>query len=136
MALYPVRCLHCGHDDDQAHKMPPAGGPPPFDACSQCGGVVRRVVTPVSEVGTGNRMHQIVDRTLSPGFGPAVFNTRREWEAEMKRQGVRPMEPGDTKAQMLNEAERKRQGDESFRVQAEQKIDSAIEKAMTQIGGI
>lgn len=136
MAKYPTRCLHCGHDDDQVHPMPRAGGAPPFDPCAKCAGPVRRVVTPVAEVGTGNRMHHIVDRTLRPGFEPAVFNTRGEWEAEMKRQNVRPMEPGDAAAQARNEAARKQKGDEVFRAHAEQRIDKAIDKALTQIGGI
>jgi hypothetical protein len=135
-AMYPVRCLECSHDDDQMHPMPRTGGAPPFDPCVKCGGTVRRVVTPVAEVGTGNRMHQIVDHTLRPGFGSAVFNTRGEWEAEMKRQNVRPMEPGDAVAQAKNEAEHKRKGDEAFRQHAEQRIDKAIERALSERGGI
>lgn len=134
MACYPVKCAACGALEDQVHPMPPAGGPPRFDPCA-CGGPVTRVVTRVNEIGTGNTMHHILDSALRPGFEPTRFNTRGEWEGEMKRLGCRPMEPGDGAAQRRNEAEHKRRGDETFRAHQEQRIDTAIEKAIATIGG-
>lgn len=136
MAAYPVRCLHCGQDDDQYHPMPPAGGAPDFDACAKCGGAVRRVITPVAEVGTGNRMHHIVDRTMSPGFDPLVFNTRREWEGEMQRRGLRPAEPGDAAQQMRNQIDRGKRCEEQRQQQFSERFDKAFDKAIDTVGGI
>lgn len=135
MAMYPVRCTHCGADDDQYHRMPPAGGPPPFDACVKCGGVVRRVVTQVSEVGTGNRMHHITDRNLCPVAGPVTFNTRAEWQAEMKRRGVRPMESGEARDAARFEKERSERCEREYRKDLDARIDKAIDKAIDTIGG-
>lgn len=136
MAMYAVRCLRCGKDDDQYHRMPEAGGAPQFDACATCGGAVRKLVTPVGEVGTGNRMHHIVDRTMCSGFEPVVFNTRSEWEGEMKRRGLRPMEPGDGAQQVRSEIERGKRCEEQRQKQFGEQFDKAFDKAINTVGGI
>lgn len=134
MPIYPVKCVN-GHHEDQHHRMPPAGGPPAFLPCETCGGEVQRVITPFYEVGTGNTMHQIVDRVLSRTGEPMVFNTRREWEAAMKREGVRPCEPGDARAQVKAEAERYQRCREEQRKATETRVEKAIDKAIERIGG-
>lgn len=135
MALYPFRCTSCGLDQDHVIKIHEyqAGERPP---CEECGGDLVRVIVPVNEVGTGNRMHHIVDRSLNPGAEPTVFNTRRDWEAAMRRQGVRPMERGDAEASAKNEARRSRECRERYVKQLGEKVDKAIDRAMQERGGM
>lgn len=136
MALYPVRCATCGHVDEQVHPMPKQGGAPAFNPCSKCYGDVTRVITLPNEVGTGNRMHHIVDHCLTRGFEPAVFNSRRDWEAAMRREGVRPMERGDAEQQVRNEAAHVEKCRKKFNANMEQRADKAIDKAIATIGGM
>lgn len=135
MAHYEVRCTSCGHEDDQVHPMPKNGGAPDYDPCARCSNAVKRIFRPIAEVGTGNRMHQIADSNLCPQGGRVVFNTRAEWQAAMKRQGVRPMEAGEARDQVRFERERKERCDRELRVQLEHRVEKAIEKAMSDVGG-
>jgi hypothetical protein len=105
-------------------------------ACEHCGGQLVRVIVPVAEVGTGNRLHYMVDRTLNPGAEPTVFTTRRDWEDAMKRQNVRPAEPGDARAQVENTARRAKECREKYIREQSQKIDAAIDRAMQERGSI
>lgn len=134
MAIYAVQCEICGKQDDQWHRMPPAGGLPALDPCA-CGGQVRKLVTQFAEVGTGNRMHHIVDKHLSRGADPMVFNTRDDWKAEMARQGVRPMESGEARDAARFERERTERYRAKSLAKYEAQAEKAIEKAMETIGG-
>lgn len=134
MAIYAVECLLCGERADQWQRMPPHGGLPQLDPC-ECGGAVKKLVTRVSEVGTGNRMHHIIDNQLVPQAGPAVFNTRADWQAEMKRRGVRPMEAGEARDAARLETERSVRLRAEFQKKLEEKIEKSIDKAIETIGG-
>lgn len=131
--MYPFRCSLC--DLQQDHFIAMDDYQNGFRPDCECGGPLVRVIVPVNEVGTGNRMHQIYDRTLNPGHGTTVFNTRREWEAAMNRQGVRPMERGDAEAQAKNEARRYHECREKYVKQLGERVDKAIDRAMQERGG-
>jgi len=134
MATYPFRCVVCHLDQDHIIEMELylAGTRQP---CERCGGRLDRVIVPVGEVGTGNTMHRIVDSALEPGHGAKVYNTRREWEAAMKRVGVRPMERGDAEAQAKNEARRYHECRARYEKQLGERVDKAIDRAMQERGG-
>lgn len=135
MAMYPFRCMPC--DEPQDHIIPMKHymeGIRP--GCTSCGGPLDRIIVPVNEVGTGNKLHQVVDHALSRGSGPSVFNTRSDWEAAMKREGVRPMEPGDAKAQLQNEIRRGEECRAKYVKDLGQRVEKAVDRAMQERGGL
>jgi hypothetical protein len=133
MAIYPFRCTVRACRKEQDHVIPTVeyiAGKRPFCDVETCRGKLKRLVTPVNEVGTGNRLHHHIDHGLSRGADPVVFNTRRDWEDAMKRNSVAVAERGMVQDRQRYLADRRQKAESENWKKLEPKADRAFEEAL------